>query len=373
MELVNTAQHFKDLFELPKEMQRYKFYAGRIVKQGKIVVYKDEEDLFYYAESLAKLYFNQSLYVKHGDRRGFTYDKKKKKVTLWFKKSINHLTDLHVLLKHLRMEWVVNEGLIAFGITKTELEKILSGKITNPEEFFKSFIKSNRLKNITAKKLYKYFKEQSLSKREILYLGKVSKNLDHALDSKKDRDNRIMHDLCRQALVLDRQIDFKWSTRRMNEVHTEWTRDIMAMEIDSVDDIVYYNSKPPKLPKNYSLITTRRDLFVEGTEMDHCVYSNYENRVRNGEYFVLKFDDGIVRATIGLKLTRANDQLVIDQAYKKRNEYVNSQYYSKFKKDIGDNKALEKWIIEQKEEIQTSRNKRGTPQELEFGDYFLAL
>jgi len=127
--------------------------------------------------------------------------------------------------------------------------------------------------------------------------------------------------------MLGRKIDFKWSSNRVKEVHHEWTKEIMDIEQENVESIDYQYVN--ELPHNgcLELVTNSKDLYIEGRTMCHCVYSNYNDQVRDKTYFVLKFTDRDVRATLGITKNWEGNDFIINQMYSKHNKSVDRCYH----------------------------------------------
>jgi hypothetical protein len=90
-------------------------------------------------------------------------------------------------------------------------------------------------------------------------------------------------------------------------------------EQESVPQKEYnYNNE---LPHNgcLELITNSKDLYIEGRAMSHCVYTNYASSVENKTYFVFKFTDRVIRATVGITKHWERNEFTLNQMYGKFN------------------------------------------------------
>jgi hypothetical protein len=217
---------------------------------------------------------------------------------------------------------------------------VLLGKITNPRDLIKAIVKANptlRGINISTELLWKYCNNRAGSRLQSLCdTLSVAKDPNHAIEYviEKDYLDHHLSDLVKQAQMLGRKIDFKWSKSRIAEVHTEWTKEIMDIEQENVPQ-KEYNYKN-ELPANGSLelITNSKELYIEGRTMGHCVFTNYADSVENKTYFVFRFTDRDVRATVGIN------------KYWDKNEFVVNQMYGKFNGNIDrcHHDYVEEWV-----------------------------
>jgi hypothetical protein len=101
----------------------------------------------------------------------------------------------------------------------------------------------------------------------------------------------------------------------------------MDIEQENVETVKYNYQN--ELPHNghLELITDSKKLYIEGRMMSHCVYTNYNDQVRNKTYFVLKFTDRDVHATVGVTKSWEGDNFIINQMYSKRNKSVDQCHH----------------------------------------------
>jgi hypothetical protein len=215
-------------------------------------------------------------------------------------------------------------------LNKTMLQNMIKGKITNPRDYVKAYLKTSPYKNLdlSPELFYKTFMENEFNspkgfKKYILYATNPNEGLEHVAKQRTTRYNGELEDLFSQAEMLDRKVNLKWSETRMKEVHDEWTRELMGMAIKSIQP-VDYNYPEIETPEGISLIKSNIELFEEGTTMKHCVYTNYERSVRNKTYYVFRYDREGVRATVGVKMHEYYP--VIDQMYGPRNTQIDQEH-----------------------------------------------
>jgi hypothetical protein len=328
----------------PIDKQRFAFFKSTLYTW--VEETRAESDThIYWAVNNCSPKWNKTggLYLKRDSVAGCTYDKATKKFKWWFgKQAIIQMPNLvKDMCAYFKTEWFdsVPQGL-KISTTNSTLSKVLSGKITNPRDLIRGIIKANptmRDMNISIETMWKYcnnrvgMRLQSLS--DIL---SVAKDPNHAIEYMFDKDymNHDTLDLIKQAQMLDRKIDFKWSRSRIAEVHTEWTKEIMDIEQEYIEKKDY--NYVGELPTNgcLELITDSKELYIEGRTMSHCVFTNYADSVSNKTYFVFKFTDRDIRATLGI------------QKHWEKNEFIVNQFYGKFNKTIDrcHHDYVEEWV-----------------------------
>jgi len=335
---------YLNLKQQPIDKQRFNFFKGSLYSW--VEETRAESDThIYWAVNNCSPKWNKTggLYLKRDSVAGCTYDKATKKFKWWFGKQAiiqmpNIVTDM---CNYFKTEWFdsVPQGL-KISTTNSTLSKVLLGKITNPRDLIRGIIKANptmRGMNISIETMWKYcnarpgMRLQSLS--DIL---SAAKDPNHAIEYMSDKDymSHDMLDLIKQAQMLDRKIDFKWSKSRIAEVHTDWTKEIMDIEQEFVEKKDYdYTGELPS-SGSLELITDSKELYIEGRTMSHCVFTNYADAVSNKTYFVFKFTDRDTRATLGI------------QKHWDKNEFVVNQLYGKFNKNIDrcHHDYVEEWL-----------------------------
>lgn len=320
----------------PIDKQRFAFFKGSLYTWTEETRAESDTHV-YWAVNVCDPKWNKTsgLYLKRNSVAGCTYDKATKKFKWWYGKHAvmvmsNIVTDM---CNYFKTEWFTNapKGLIA-STTNGTLSKVLLGKVTNPRDHIKAIIKVNptlRGMNISTELLWKYCNKSIGSRIQALCdMLSIAKDPNHAIEYMLEKDYLDHHlsDLVKQAQMLNRKIDFKWSKSRIAEVHIEWTKEIMDIEQEYVEqkDYNYIN----ELPANGSLelITNSKDLYIEGRTMSHCVFTNYADSVENKGYFVFKFTDRDVRATVGINKYWDKNEFVVNQMYGKFNGVIDRCY-----------------------------------------------
>lgn len=315
----------------PGVAKNIKYFNGgfntRHVVESNIIT-NTPDGKIYYSQRICRIKKNkQAFYLKSNDKVGFTVEPNGK-MSIWFGKNITHITEIGLIFKNLKIDWLPSSDLsVTNFITKTILGKIIVGKITNPEDLFKAIVKSNRLK-CSPNLLRQVATSINFSKLDLMKAAVIAEDLNHWLEYKKrihqdyTWNRQDMADLEDQALILEKKINYNWSTKRVQSMHTEWTKLIMAEEMKDMQDVTIedIHTLDEFTPKEYTLLKTKKEVFLEGKIMNHCIYTNYWRRIYFKEYLVYHINKNGEEATLGINVS-VND-IRLDQVRSKHNSCV---------------------------------------------------
>ena len=296
---------------------------------------KSDDGKIYYGHKVYKVKKGKKYYVKLKSKKGFTVDEKGK-LKVWFGSDVASNPHFSTALRALNIDWFTNEEdkLWPF-ITKTLFEKVITGKITNPIDYLSGYLKLSRI-NASPKLLYSLCKKMRLTKISLLRGAYAAKDVNHYLEFHLGDTANYTHldDLITQSRILEKKIDFKWSPNRMNEEHTLWTKEIMAAEVTSIPDkevaVNMYGRLDPYIPEFFEPLTTQKRVFMEGSQMQHCVYTNYWNSINSGDFLAYHISWKGQEATLGLYINsdpKAKNKLTFSQLFGKRNSSVSSELH----------------------------------------------
>jgi hypothetical protein len=293
---------------------------------------KTDDGKIYFVCNTYTIKKGKKYYIKNKSRKGFTLNEKGK-LSIWFGSDIAGNPNFINALQALNIDWFINEGnkLWPF-MTKTLFEKVITGKITNPIDFLSGYLKLSRI-NASPKLMYAACKAINMNKNIFLRGAYTAKDVNHYLEfliNNREAHHPHLVDLISQSKILERKIDFKWSAKRMDEEHISWTKEIMAAEISSIPDktvsVNLYERIAPHAPEFFESLDTQKKVFMEGTLMLHCVYSNYWGTIDRGEYLAYHINWKGQEATLGLYIdSDKNKPLRLSQVYGKRNSPVSSE------------------------------------------------
>lgn len=356
------VKEIEDFKNASVEKQRFLVYTNKIGSNHQIVRYETDDKLCYFVESLTPRMGTKG-FVQRKAGAGITFDKKTKKLKIWYgtkmSKMPQHLKDL--IFKDLKMEWVnAMDSKLKQLMTRMLLEKIIKGKITNPRDYVKSYVKCHlRVKGVSPEHYYKLFKddgsitlngaektnpyargilERDLSPGQLNEILRHSKNPDWVVENYYKADifsSYLYVDIVKECKILGRKFDWSWSKKRIEEEHKLMSREIRGLELEFIDDTVVEYKNVPQLPEGWELINSRKRLFVEGSDQDHCVY-NYWSELEDKSYFVLSIKDGEDRITASIHKSYAGSAwrraaVVVDHngVPKETHEWEISQIYGK--------------------------------------------
>jgi len=333
--IVLPQQEFKDFMAMPDGlMKNIKFYndiQNRAFSETSIT---KKDGFVYYVANTFKVVKStkSSYYIRRTTKDGFTINEKGK-VSVWFNKSIFQIPHIIQLFKHLNFNWF-SEKLYPF-VTKTIFEKMVAGKITNNTDVAKAYIKAMRI-NCSPSLFLQLFETTTISKQEFLREASVAKDVNHLIEyllsPPNDTKTRlVIDDMIKEAQMLERKIDFKWSFKRLTEEHKAWTEQIMQLEIDALDDenIPGVERFDRYTPDGFKLLKTQKDVFYEGKTMKHCLYTAYWTSIKHNSYIAYHITLGDEEATLGINVY--NDKMMYNQCYSRYNGLISSKMQVKVK------------------------------------------
>ena len=242
-------------------------------------------------------------------------------------------------LIHLGINWFKDIPISivrSFLKNKVVFRRILTGRIYNEETFYKTIgAYVFRIKNVSWRHIRKHCVYSHKFRLYWFPLDDIvtfTKNPEKSIDVICNTDDTLkpkLYDLLNSAIKLNEVVDFSWSPKRIEEEHKRQTLELMSREISSKkNDPIYDVDKTEFLP--FILLNTEKAIFVEGSLMHHCLYTNYYSKIKNHNYiaFHLNYPED---CTLGIWM--CNDKPVLNQIYKKYDErvtYETRQYAEDF-------------------------------------------
>ena len=311
----------KQFLELPSGIAknyRYSKIINSSLKEFETVsLFQRNDDIYFSCTNFTIGKNKNSYYLRPLNKSGLSY--KSNKLSIWFGKSVENIPHIDKLYE--MMNWNFIENCCKGYITKSILEKLFKGKITNSREILSNYAKSVRLKAST-EWLYRAVK-LGLSKSDLYRYGIIAESVDHFLEyyvNKPKGINVHYRDLINQFTILDKKINFRWSDKRIMQEHTDATKILMEYEIGvlSEDKIEYPDLK---IPLGFELLDNQKRAYIEGKTMKHCVYTNYWNRIEKLDYLALHVKLNEEDATLGLSIDNEG-KLKFNQLYSYQNSKV---------------------------------------------------
>lgn len=343
------------MLEDSAEWQRFNFHSNKIytISYGHM---KETDTHVYFSMCALKPMFNKKLFFKRKTLEGVTYNKETRELKVWFDKQFYTLTTYmqSEIVNHFKVEWFdAMPWTLKNMATNTLIKRVIEKKITNPKDYTKAFLRTYfpKTTEISHHKFYNLFRENSHLQSPRAYFEKMIHCTDpndyinlmcSGADFEYSSDYVLLNEMMQQAKILDEKINIKWSDARMKEVHNEWTKRIMELEVKNIQPIEYNYPEGLDTIPELELITNNIDLFTEGKTMNHCVYSSYNSGVKNKDYFVLKYDDGNVRGTVGVSFYY---DLFAGSKNNSNTVYV-QQFHGKYNCSMPDDvcKKVDNWI-----------------------------
>lgn len=93
------------------------------------------------------------------------------------------------------------------------------------------------------------------------------------------KKNQELYDLFQQARALDRRIKMSWSDRKIHDMHMKWTAEIYKIKYRNCSSDIIWKNIPMEFD-NVELLNSERRVADEGTNMHHCIYTNYGNSLK---------------------------------------------------------------------------------------------
>jgi len=374
IQILNFSEEYTQFMSMEsgvaKNIQFYKNICHTTFGEANIL---KKDGCIHYSYSTVKIQKTKnSYYIKRVGKDGFTIDEKGK-LKVWFNKSVFQIPLIQEIFKYFRFNWL-HPCVIPY-ITKTILEKMFAGKITNNLDVVKQYLKVMRIKASPAL-FYKLINFNYFSKQNILQHISVAENVDNFIkyalfmSSKKYPNIKsqeliekesIISDMIKEAQILDKKINYNWSLLRLKTEHSKWTKEIMKAEIDLLEDVSVPNVDiiDKYTPAEFKLLKTQKEVFVEGTIMNHCLYTAYWHSIKNGRYLAYHVKYNNEECTLGLTLDVNNDKLDVtyQQCYLAHNKLITptmKKFTTSFVEDLNQKIKTEKFIINQPETSEMS-------------------
>ena len=373
--LVELPNRVKEFCALPNGLQKALQYKRNSYdnKTFELSSIKIEDGSIYYISKLMRVVkrpHNVYYLTSKGKGKGFTVDAKGK-LTLWWGKTLNEFTkhEIDLILNTLGLTWFVEQDYLRPLMTPAIFGKILTGKVANPTEFAVAVLKAQRIKDVAPKLLLIFAK--MVNRQAFLnsaYFIKLTLRYTTNFNGFVERlvnyhdENRQLHndnlkntsvtyetssrykllgkleedgvtatmliDIYQQADMLSKKVNLLWSGKRMQQVHTDWSEELLSYEVDSLEDVqatYKYLGLFSDFEDHYTtIVDTLKKAYAEGSSMKHCFYTNYWHKVKAGNYLTYHTTYGGIHGTLSIALyhQQGNVRFIIDQFYGIRNTHI---------------------------------------------------
>lgn len=189
---------------------------------------------------------------------------------------------------------------------------ILRKKVYNEETLCRCVLsKIYHLKGFDWKLFFKY--KNCINYLSIPDLESFTKDLTKSISvlvHEGARYNPIYRDLLNCAVKLNEVVDFTWSQKRIKEEHQRQINELNRREIEAKEQVPIFDvclDEP-----HIHMLNTEKEVFLEGTNMHHCLYNCYWNRIKSKNYIAFHMSVP-EHCTFSFKVF--NNKVVLDQAF----------------------------------------------------------
>jgi len=318
------------------------------------------EGTYYYAFDMYTLFMSASgkLFTRSVNQAGMSYTPDDKHaVKLWGKTKLSDLPNelVYSMLKSVGAEWTLekrdNDSPYSYPImhrmimNKGLFQRILKGRITNGEDLVRAWLKVDtrwrELKISHRAKTVLTLLRRDIDMHELIdflsIVNNVEATLDMLLQGKKLRqylatsrnrvadfewfylDENIKRDMRKELIILDRKINSTWSHKRLSAMHTEMSRELLDLEVQTMERKEYGYTTPCPVAPGMELIQDNIRLYSEGRTMNHCIYS-YLDRAERRDVVHFHCIFGEEPFSLAVEYSGYRNKWVVQQMFGKHNK-----------------------------------------------------
>ena len=329
-------------------------YADRIDGKGFYIAKKDFVLVCYKKNYLYKSNASAVIIVNNGKSKMPTYGKPISK----------HLFD--IAIKYLKIDFIklnIIDLSELYSGSKLVVDKVISGKVTNINDFNKAFLKHIGIKDTNClgilNKLYsssikdnrnitqmykniKKYKCTSINDNSFLmYHIYLKIHAAYQVDNLKEifpipivfqeiySNQQILDDTIILCYEMQSKMDYGWSFKRILAHHDMLVKEKNKYELKYATNVSF--SLHPKIHEHitrygYEVLSTTEMVLNEGNTMKHCVFSNYISSINSKNYIALHHIQN--NHTLGLYVRKAADvNLSFNQLYGYKNERIDESFH----------------------------------------------
>lgn len=339
----------EEFFNKSIEEQLFSYFYKRDVWDDEYVKMEEtEKNIILYRFRKSIIYSNGYFFTKTKELGKFNYNKVEKKVKF---NTFDKTGILSALAYFPRFDWLmdayknklVNSSLFCDSIVRD----ILLGKLTNAERIVKKYLSLNKIKGVDWRIYVKFLWESNcpigwiqghttncnVAMKLMMAQNDIVPYKELNIEQKELLERRqIFNDMFTEAMALNIKINPLWSLKRMKEEHSRMTRELTKADLAQKEQNDIYGESP-KFDYPCTLLSTEKDVFIEGTDMHHCVYNCYWNRIKRYTYLAFAF---VAPERFTLGLTLKNNKWVYDQAYLKYDKNISEDSKAMIEKFLTD-------------------------------------
>jgi len=344
-----------EFFQKSIKEQRYLYFYKQDYGHDDIVRLTDTEKNVIISRIEKYIVFSGDHFFRKSKETGkFIYNKKEAKVkcNTFCKADILNALTLFPQFDWLKAEH--NRGFLSdILFCDSIVRDILIGKLTNVEAIVKKYLALNKIKGVNWKAFAVYSSRiYTYRQYPIAWMQSHTTDTNAALmvmisgqvkigdinpTPEQEEKSTIFYDMLKEAMALNVKINPKWSLKRMKEEHKKMTEELMKKDLESKEQVNLYGESP-HFDYPCKLLSTESEVFMEGSEMHHCLYTCYWHDIKEHKYLAFAFDAS-ERFTLGLK--PIDGEWGYDQAYLKYNNRINKDSKALIEKFLSDSKVKE--------------------------------
>lgn len=342
--VVITYDNLTKYWEGKSELQKRALFSTSCMSKHSLVLTKKENALFFYSVLEKPRIIGKNLFINRDSERIVAILNNKVIVGNSFKEG----TYNRQFLSMMNIRWTedLHTGLMKYLRRPTILKAVLTNRIYSEETLVKRIASQiYRMKNVQWKLLRDFLVKQDSCHINISLfdLNVFTKNINNSLKvilqcwEEKNIDYlRIIEDTIKNAIVLERKVDLLWSPKRMNAEHLKMVLEISGLLLDETADTPIHDTVIES--KDIKMLNTEKEVFVEGSSMRHCLFTNYLKSIKKKKYLAFHMELP-ERCTIGIRMNKGEPEL--DQAYRSGNRPLKESSTYEIIKDFISSKITE--------------------------------
>lgn len=211
---------------------------------------------------------------------------------------------------------------------------IIIGTIYSEETLYRAIARRIYHTNVSWKIMKQYCELDPFHMISFYDLKDFTKNLENSISVYCSCDYKsLLRDLLVNAVKLNQIIDFRWSHNRIISEHLKQIEKLTEKEINLKSQEEIYKTEISNFPTTMKLLNTEKDIFLEGSYMHHCLYSNYYRQIKNHSYIAFHLI-APEECTLGIRFIENEPKF--DQVYLRYDKHVKPETEEYCKKFISD-------------------------------------
>lgn len=246
---LDSLQRHNEFFTFSPERQRMEYYLNKNWYNTNYTYLYSDDDKVCLGSEIRKIRLGttgKAWAQSDKDRRGLTYDKKTKKVKLWYNSNMYSFSqyEMNSLFDHMGVSWFKDTYDVLNGlVTPTMLGKVFSGKITDVPRFCKEFIKSKPwLKNsdVTPEKLEALLVHMRTNNMvrlgafiQSFSVAKSGRDLCDQILNGNTNNYHLIYQVIEQALALNEKIDFSKDVKEIVKLEERFNKMVLKLKLET--------------------------------------------------------------------------------------------------------------------------------------------